>query len=508
MIGSLTFIPLESNAESIDSDVNLTIEPVVALAVSPQPTLLLDLTPTPAGFEVAEEITVDVSTNNLTGYTLTMNAISNTTALTHTNGTNTMPSTTSLTAAALPTNNWGYNKGSGATAFLRIPPLATPDTLTITAAPITNDITIVTVGAKADINILPGVYSNTLVFTAVGNYVPASPLIIIVPTYPATFGGTITVIGTNFYAGGSINAVTNVTIGGTPCVSFSVTSDTLLTCMIPNLADGTYPVRVTTSNGVSNRNITATIQANPVYPTMQSFNTAACNAMPIYYPATLPPVGSEINLTDIRDGKVYKIRKLPSNTAGTAGWCWMVDNLALQPAPSSSIVLNSTDSDLVSGTYTLMAANVFDPNSYLGQTYCANLNTTTFPHRCGMQYIWTAATTGSTISTGSAPNSICPKNWRLPISGSTGGDFATLQTALAWGNSGANVNALNGWRGLYAGWNNGMTYQGTNGYYWSATASGVNNAYYLSYSASAVAPNYVGGGTMSTNAFSLRCLSR
>ena len=500
VVGSLTLIPYDSNAESTESEVNLSIEPVVALSVSPQPTLLLDLTPTPAGFEVAEEITVDASTNNLTGYTLTMNAISNTTTLTHTNGTNTISSTTSITATALPTNTWGYNKGSGATSFLRIPPLSTPDTLTTSSAPITNDITIVTVGAKADINILPGVYSNILIFSAVPNYVPAPTVTSVSPAY-AGAGGTITITGTNFYGAGTSNAVTRVTIGDTPCMSFNVTSNTSLTCILPSLTDGTYPIAVITNVGISNKDVAIVI----VLP-MQFFDTAACDAMPIYYPASSPPAGSEIDLVDIRDGKIYKIRKLPADATGTTGWCWMVDNLSLQPS-GASMTLDSTDSDMVSGTYTLTATNVYNPNTI---AYCANLSTATYLHRCGMLYNWTTATTGSNITSGSAPNSICPKNWRLPVQG----NHTTLSTALGWTDAASVVSSP--WRGLYAGFYGSGSFQlqSTDGWHSTATANSAlsTDNWHMRFSTSwspQVQPDRVttGAGYKSTG-LSLRCITR
>jgi len=230
---------------------------------------------------------------------------------------------------------------------------------------------------------------------------------------------------------------------------------------------------------------------------MQAFNTAACNAMPIYYPAASPPAGSEIDLTDIRDGKTYKVRKLPSNTTGTTGWCWMVDNLNLQPTAANPMILDSTNSDMTSGTYTLTTTSVTDPN--VG-TYCNNLNTVTFPHKCGMQYSWTAAVVGNNPSSGTVADSICPKNWRLPANN----EYTTLQTALGWGGTGANVNN-SPWRGLYVGYN-GTVNQGANGFYWSATAYSAANAYFLYYHASGVSPSQ--NDRAKTTAMSLRCIAR
>ena len=238
--------------------------------------------------------------------------------------------------------------------------------------------------------------------------------------------------------------------------------------------------------------------------TMQAFSTAACNAMPVYYPAASPPAGSEIDLVDIRDGKTYKIRKLPTNTIGTTGQCWMVDNLALQPMPSNPMTLNSANSDLA-GTWTFTAASVIDPNTAAGQTYCADLDTAIYPNKCGMQYTWAAISAGSSYSTpGSSAGSICPRSWRW----STASDYTTLSTALSWGSSGANVNSLTGFRGLYAG-RDGATDQGIAGWFWttsSTSTSGVGAASAMTHSASSVTPNT--GGTSKTGAFSLRCIAK
>ena len=116
-----------------------------------------------------------------------------------------------------------------------------------------------------------------------------------------------------------------------------------------------------------------------------------------------------------------------------------------------------------------------------------------------MQYNWTVATAGSTLSSGSATNSIRPKGWRLPING----EYGELQIVLGRGNSGDNV--INSpWRGLYAG-SNGTTDQGNRGRYWSATACSGSNAYYLTYNSSEVLP---GHNDAKTPAHTVRCVLR
>jgi len=320
------------------------------------------------GFEVREEITATVSTNNLTGYTLTMNAISNTTTLTHTNGTNTIPSTNSLTAAALPTNNWGYNKGSGATAFLRIPPLSTPDTLTATSAPITNDITIVTVGAKADINILPGIYSNTLMFTAVGNYVPAPTVTSVTPGAAET-SETVIITGTNFYAGGISSAVVSVTIGGTPCISYNVISNTSISCVIPGIPLGNYPIQVITSMGVSNKSVTFNIIERLVPPpgsipdNITSSNPATVDVYP-----TTGWEGEVITITGnaiFTDVQSVTIGGIPCTQYDVVTTSAVLCELPANPHGSiNNIVVTNNGTNVTNvATYTQMKITYFDPSS-------------------------------------------------------------------------------------------------------------------------------------------------
>jgi uncharacterized protein (TIGR02145 family) len=210
--------------------------------------------------------------------------------------------------------------------------------------------------------------------------------------------------------------------------------------------------------------------------TMQGFSADICDTIMPY-----TTDGTEYDVRDARDDQYYKIRKLPD------GNCWMVDNLAL----AGSQTIDSADSDFDNDTYTL--GTVANPNA---QTYCANLDTAIYRHKCGLQYSWTIATAGSAVTSGDADTSICPKNWRLPKSG----EYATLSATSGWSN-GTGVNNSS-WRGLWAGYNVSSA-SGSRGYYWTALASG-SNAYYLRYDSS-ISPSY---SSMKSNQFNIRCLVR
>ncbi|MCL1840078.1 IPT/TIG domain-containing protein, partial [Candidatus Saccharibacteria bacterium] len=172
-------------------------------------------------------------------------------------------------------NTWGYDVGAASVVledFKAIPlPDGPPDTINSSSTPIEDDKTIVTFGAKADMTQKVGVYSQIITFTAVTNPVPP-PTVVSVAVDPAAPGDTITITGTNFYAGGASSGVLRVTIGGgnsgtaaMSCINRTVTSNTSLTCEVPNLEPGTYPIVITTFGGSSNSDVEIEI-IHPLIP--------------------------------------------------------------------------------------------------------------------------------------------------------------------------------------------------------------------------------------------------
>ena len=419
-------------ATTAQKDVDIVLDVVAVLALTVDKSLVeLEVTPTPGGAINTAEVVAKVSTNNATGYTLTMSSKTMDNSLVHTDTVTQVPSLVNATAGvaeSLTNNTWGYNAEPGDTvavpvvSFLAIPLPAlpgNPDTINDSTGPVMDDATIVTFGARANLAQKPGVYAQVVIFSAVANYVP------------------------------------------------------------------------------------------PVYEPMQEFTTSECSAMEEYSVA-----GHEVMLRDLRDNKAYLVRKLAD------GNCWMVDNLALTPAPAASMVLDDVTSDIGAGTYVLNSSAVGDPHvgSVLGQGYCMDrLNGSgtigmlvkdaagkVYNHGCGRQYNWNTATTGSTLSFGVAPNSICPKNWRLP----TNTEFSALAVAVGWWSPGTHVINNSPWRGIYSGYNGGN--QGENsdgmGIYWTSVAATDTNVYYLYYTADGtVSPNH--GGTR-WNAHAMRCLVR
>lgn len=167
--------------ETAELDVELTIEPVISITASPTE-VAMEVTPTAAGDFVSGDTTVTVSTNNSTGYTLKASSMSETTALVHnTTSSLTIPTLTGSVALAdfcdQTTNNnrWGFTHDNttllASDTYLGVPPLSAPVTIKATTAAGLGSETVVTFGAKIDVNTREGTYENTVVFTATPNYV-------------------------------------------------------------------------------------------------------------------------------------------------------------------------------------------------------------------------------------------------------------------------------------------------------------------------------------------------
>ena len=185
--GSTFFSVNDSSAESEQVKITTNINSVLAIttdAVNGE--LTLDITPTPSGTLDKKHLTVMVSTNNPTGYTLNMNSQTTNTTLVHESATGTplapnIPSTTHTynTPAALAPDTWGWNLGtaSSTSTFKKIPPSDDSQTIRTTSDPtsetdpsIAN--TLVTFGANVTNAMSAGNYINTIVFTATSNFVP------------------------------------------------------------------------------------------------------------------------------------------------------------------------------------------------------------------------------------------------------------------------------------------------------------------------------------------------
>ena len=276
------------------------------------------------------------------------------------------------------------------------------------------------------------------------------------------------------------------------------------------------PNQRTFHNITTMQQMTAQICQDETKPTKEATNTTTEHTTD----TNLVP---EATLTDTRDGKTYVVRKLAD------GNCWMSQNLAL--SPNGSTAYTEADTDLHDGrTFQAPAAssigttwnqNGLDGAHWLspqaGYEYFQNGTTTSSTGQptesTGNYYDWPMATAMSgqslTNDGDEAPDSICPKGWRLPpnegnksyqnllinsYNTPTNSDAALLAMPLSFIRAG-NYNPGVGSFGVL----------GSGGLLWSSTVYGSYNTYVLGISSSNVYPQYNGSRGYGT---SVRCVVR
>ena len=293
-----------------------------------------------------------------------------------------------------------------------------------------------------------------------------------------------------------------------------------------NSPDGTdldifYGINASTALPTGNYNTEVTYTAFSegvnVFPTMQDFTAARCDAM---------GANTSINLSDSRDDKYYRVTKMAD------GHCWMTDNLALDGTDKAGNVrvLTPSDSNVTSNvtlaenisadaaasdTVVQINSNVANNTTDACDTgmypYCI-VNTTT---KYGNLYNWYAATakSGTTgITGGDASQDICPKGWKMP---SNTGDFSYPNLIGKY-----NMTTTGEINGAYvqtaqssplffalAGQASGstLTSQGNYGNYWSKSARNSGTSYYLSVRSS-TGQLLPANSSDKYNSFSVRCV--
>ena len=233
---------------------------------------LAGLTPTITGSVVSAGMTMQVSTNNPTGYTLGIAAASSNLVNT-TNGAYTIPSVTGSISApiVLGANRWGFavpktqtdsaglvssgfdntytaenNNQSSTSKWAAVPTTNTTIKTTSVANP-TGNATTVFFGVKGTTALPSGAYKTSIIYTATTNSVPSPVVTSISPNSgPLTGGGTATITGNYFYDQAS---TVKVTIGGVDCTSYTVVSTSSITCVVPAGTAGSKDVKVTTISG-------------------------------------------------------------------------------------------------------------------------------------------------------------------------------------------------------------------------------------------------------------------
>ncbi|MBM6937366.1 InlB B-repeat-containing protein [Pseudoflavonifractor phocaeensis] len=530
LLGSVLMIPGESSAEDVSTLAN---DASLSAALTPE-AMNLAVTPTPGGTLASDELAIQVSTDNTTGYTLTLALAGAETSLNDpASGGKIQSSIADINSpATLSVNTWGWYPDSLANntgnLFSALPSNSDPYELKKTSSPTSGsgETTTISFGVNVDTTLPAGSYTNAIVISAVTNYVPQP----ILDVYPTTgwAGDTITI-----YSNGGFVNVQSVTIGGTDCTSIDVKSADELTCTLPSKAetdttsgtDNGYSISVTASNTSldthnftiryfnPNRTETASVSNTQITNTnMSSFTGVDCGSL---------SVGDIVSLTDERNGQTYRIKKMQDNK------CWMVDNLKYAGEANTDLanvdgtyglVYNNEPNrwNTVDGTSTESAEN-FDKafyNNPMSASYCYGDSIQSSYTKCGYLYNWYAATAGTgTYDTyfygTNVSGSICPTGWRLPSAMSDGStatgngtsytaaDFAVLNASMNAGSltSGSTSNYLAGWlfagtwSGVFSGhWSTSFVNQGSYGYYWSSTVYNSTSARSLYFNSSNVTP--------------------
>jgi hypothetical protein len=177
-------------SQSANTTISAAVQAVVSISTGG--TVSISLTPTGAGVVTSNSDTVTVSTNDASGYNLTVIDGDTTTNLA--NGGNNFAASagTKTTPVTLATNTWGVavntgttgigtngfdasysvetNNASSTSKWAGMPASnGTAMLLKSTAATASNDTTTVWYGVKADTSLPAGTYTDTVTYTATGN---------------------------------------------------------------------------------------------------------------------------------------------------------------------------------------------------------------------------------------------------------------------------------------------------------------------------------------------------
>lgn len=454
-----TFAPdIKSNAET--QNISDAVGPYT-MSISTDSLTSINITPTASQTVYKGTNAISYTNTCPHGFNVTMSSASENTSLTRTgsdSGIKTIPTISSGTT--LTDNTWGFSKDNGST-YSPIPTLANPATIIDTTSATTTAATLNLIyGVKTDNQLPSGSYSNDIVYSVSAKQQCLS--------YGITWnldGGTAAT-GATYPSSQSFGSTLDLTSLTPTKEGYEFTGWSNGT----NTFDGTETAA--DINPSSAPSLTMTAQWEQVLP-MQGFSCS-----------TLTNVGNSVKLRDTRDNNIYTVKKLAD------GKCWMTENLRIANKTITSADSNVT-SDFTIPASSVSGFNAQDTNNaYVDSTYGGYY---TF-------YTATAGTGGTSLTSGNAPSSICPKGWRLPTGGSSG-EFQTLYNNY---NSAALMMdepnfVLSG--NVYTG---SVYDQGSYGLFWSSTVLDADYAYHLYLNSSGVYPAYYNGKGFG---FSVRCVA-
>lgn len=415
-----------------------------------------------------------VTTNNFSGYTLSISGSDNDGKLYDTTKKYFLePLTSAVSEADFSSTSslngkWGYkpSKFNSIANNNYLPaPTTTASTLDTTSVANTtaNDYTI-SLGLRADYTTTANTYSNSFIITAVPN-----PIAYVI-TYDANTTDTVSNMPA---AQNSTTSATSITLADKTPVrenyDFKGWCTVAPTTANPDTCTGTtFQPGDTYGIDQTSENITVlyAIWEEQIAGYIQDYTYAQCEAN---------AQNHAVKLIDKRDDKVYTARYIN-------GVCTMIDNLRvdkgtlLTPADTN---INSnwtmTDRDLTTGD-----------NSYdLPEIHEGDATT-------GHWYNYAAATAGTitgSSNTTEATQDICPKGWKLPDGHNTGVAGATTldQYKLAnnnWQSYDETYQTV--FNSVAAGYyyDGSLNSSGSDGFWWSSTASRTTGRYSLNYDTS------------------------
>lgn len=173
-------------ASAATSTANTTINAAIAstISITSSGTVNVALTPTAGGVVSSASDTVSVSTNNVTGYNLTLANGDTNTSLASGGNTIAAHAGTYAVPTALTGNGWGYavaggnftasytaesNSGTSTTKWAGVPSSASPQALKSTGTTASADTTTVWYGVRATTSQAAGTYTDTVTYTATTN---------------------------------------------------------------------------------------------------------------------------------------------------------------------------------------------------------------------------------------------------------------------------------------------------------------------------------------------------
>ena len=423
----------------------------------------------------------NVTTNNFTGYTLSIMSSNDEGLLTSTNGSSlsSITSAISLDTFAGSTSyngKWGYRpsvyNAALNTSFLPSP-TTTATTLDTTTAPNTSTPNYYTIeiGVRSDYTTASSSYTNTFIITAVSNPI----------NYTISYDSNTSDNVTNMPATQSSSTMaTNIVLSSDVPVRdgydfmgwCTVAPDTTTpeTCTGTTFQPGgDFGIDQTTLN---NTTLYAMWKSQIIY--IQDFTFAQCQAQ---------ASSSDITVVDSRDGSDYTVRYINGN-------CWMTQNLRL----SGGRTLTPADSNVASSWEFPSTELASNSSSYTEPQMTISSNTS-----YGGYYNFCAASAGTNCQDSSSyytTYNICPKGWRLP----TQSEFAGI------------VNYSSAFSPVYSGYYLGGSFYsaGSSGSWWSSTPGAdsyptIISTYQYSLRYSSGSLNVI-GTTSKTFGYSVRCL--